>query len=218
MSEETKQDYLTLFEAARLCSYSEAYLRLRARQGKLKSIKIGKKWMTTKDWINDYVMKSQEWNDKVAAKRVVKEASIAKPGNFDFLAPNIVAQPAKSYTLPQIEFTSTNLPAISTPQPPRSINYANPQFLFVLGSSALLALLLFVWMTAGLKGGLVPDMQRGQANLASVARPASPAPEPNNFEVQMDPQILEKALSQNQEDRIAAVDQAKIILPVVSNN
>lgn len=218
MADDSRQVFLTLFEAAKLCPYSEAYLRLRARQGKLKSIKIGKKWMTTKDWVNDYVMKSQKWNDKVAAKRVAKEASIAKPGKMDFLAPNILAQPAKSYSLPRIEFTLTNLPAISAPQPPGSINYANPQFLFVLGSSAMLVLLLFVWMTVGLKGGLVPDMRQNQSNLASAARQASLVPEPNNFEIQMDPRNLEKALSQSQENRVAAVDQAKILLPVVSNN
>ena len=55
MADDSRQDFLTLFEAAKLCPYSEAYLRLRARQGKLKSIKIGKKWMTTKEWVKDYV-------------------------------------------------------------------------------------------------------------------------------------------------------------------
>lgn len=49
-------------------------MRLRARQGKLKSIKLGKKWMTTELWIKDYVKKTKEWNAKIAAKKAqVKE-------------------------------------------------------------------------------------------------------------------------------------------------
>lgn len=70
-------EYITLLEASKLCSYSEPYLRLRARQGKFKSIKFGKKWMTTTQWIEDYVKKTKEWNEKIAAKKtsVSKEES-----------------------------------------------------------------------------------------------------------------------------------------------
>jgi len=69
-----KENYITLFEAAKLCSYSEPYLRLRARQGKLKSIKLGKKWMTTADWIGDYEKRVAEWRETSEAKRSVPEA------------------------------------------------------------------------------------------------------------------------------------------------
>ncbi|HOX30521.1 MAG TPA: hypothetical protein P5080_05010 [Candidatus Paceibacterota bacterium] len=74
MEEHINTEYISLFEASKLCSYSEPYLRLRARQGKLKSIKLGKKWMTTELWIKDYVKKTKEWNAKIAAKKAqVKE-------------------------------------------------------------------------------------------------------------------------------------------------
>lgn len=69
-----KENYITLFEAAKLCSYSEPYLRLRARQGKLKSIKLGKKWMTTAGWIGDYKKHVAEWRETSEAKRSVPEA------------------------------------------------------------------------------------------------------------------------------------------------
>jgi hypothetical protein len=74
VEEKTNVEYISLFEASKLCSYSEPYLRLRARQGKLKSIKLGKKWMTTDLWIKDYVKRTKEWNEKIAAKKAqVKE-------------------------------------------------------------------------------------------------------------------------------------------------
>ena len=63
------KNYITLVEAAKLCSYSEPYLRLRARQGKLKSIKLGKKWMTTASWLDDYGLRVQEWRESMAAKK-----------------------------------------------------------------------------------------------------------------------------------------------------
>jgi len=69
MEENAKQNYISLLEAARLCSYSEPYLRLRARQGKLKSIKLGKKWMTTAAWIDDYDLRVQRWRESSEAKK-----------------------------------------------------------------------------------------------------------------------------------------------------
>jgi hypothetical protein len=68
-SEKNPEEYISLFQASKLCSYSEPYLRLRARQGKFKSIKFGKKWMTTAQWVKDYVKKTKEWNERMAAKK-----------------------------------------------------------------------------------------------------------------------------------------------------
>ena len=213
MAEDSKQDYLTLFEAAKLCPYSEAYLRLRARQGKLKSIKIGKKWMTTKDWVNDYVIRAQEWNEKTAAKRIKKDLIIPKP-EVECSMPNIVALPAGSYALPQIEFAPVaQLPAVSVPQAPKTINYGNPQFLFVLGSSVLVALLLFVWMTADFKAGSGTGIQPGQASLSGSVQQNAAAPKQDGLEAQMNPQTLEQSLGQESDQSNAAVDQLQIVTP-----
>src|SRR3990167_8863579 len=54
MSEDNKK-YISLHEASALCFYSQDYLSLRARQGKLKAIKIGRNWMTTVEWLTEYV-------------------------------------------------------------------------------------------------------------------------------------------------------------------
>ncbi|MDO8604365.1 MAG: hypothetical protein Q7K40_03130, partial [bacterium] len=48
-------EYISLGEAAKLCAYSTEYLGLRARQKKLKAKKVGSRWVTTQDWLLDYV-------------------------------------------------------------------------------------------------------------------------------------------------------------------
>lgn len=47
--------YLLLSQAAEFCSYSQEYLSLRARQGKLRAVKIGRNWFTTEDWLREYL-------------------------------------------------------------------------------------------------------------------------------------------------------------------
>ena len=54
--------YISLREAARYCPYSPDYLKLRARQRKLKALKIGRNWVTTEKWIREYV---EKFNGKV---------------------------------------------------------------------------------------------------------------------------------------------------------
>ena len=53
----SEEKYLSLSEAAKYTPYSAEYLSLRARQGKLKAIKIGKIWVTKREWVKEYVRK-----------------------------------------------------------------------------------------------------------------------------------------------------------------
>ena len=48
------QKYISLKKAAEYCPYSQDYLKLRARQGKLKAIKMGRNWFTTREWLKVY--------------------------------------------------------------------------------------------------------------------------------------------------------------------
>ena len=52
---DSKNNYISLREAAKYCSYSQDYLKLRARQGKFRAVKIGRNWVTTKEWLKDYL-------------------------------------------------------------------------------------------------------------------------------------------------------------------
>jgi len=54
--------YISLSEASKSCNYSQEYLSLRARQGRLKSAKFGRNWVTTEEWLAEYIKKSEEYN------------------------------------------------------------------------------------------------------------------------------------------------------------
>ena len=62
-SKKTDKTYLSLKEATKYCDYSQEYLSLRARQGKLKAIKFGRNWVTTKDWISEYIDAVTEYHN-----------------------------------------------------------------------------------------------------------------------------------------------------------
>lgn len=49
-----KENFISLFEATKYCSYSQAYLGKLAKEGKLEAIKIKRNWMTTKEAIERY--------------------------------------------------------------------------------------------------------------------------------------------------------------------
>ena len=69
------QKYFLLQEATKYCDYSQEYLSLRARQGRLKSVKLGKNWVTTKEWLKEYLKGVNEFNNKKKIKRISKEIS-----------------------------------------------------------------------------------------------------------------------------------------------
>lgn len=54
---EDKYGYISLNEAAKLCDYGIEYLSYLARTGRLEAIKNGKKWMTTREALSDYIEK-----------------------------------------------------------------------------------------------------------------------------------------------------------------
>ena len=54
-SKKPKSEYISLQDATNYCDYSQEYLSLRARQGKLKAVKFGRNWVTKKEWLNEYL-------------------------------------------------------------------------------------------------------------------------------------------------------------------
>ncbi|MCD4705159.1 hypothetical protein K8R66_03735, partial [bacterium] len=53
-SEQNEKDFISLAEAAKHSSYSQDYLSLRARQGKLLAFKFGRNWKTKIEWLKKY--------------------------------------------------------------------------------------------------------------------------------------------------------------------
>src|SRR3989344_896699 len=54
MEKKENTGFISLKEAAQICNYSQEYLSLRVRQGKIKAKKIGRNWVTTNEWIEKY--------------------------------------------------------------------------------------------------------------------------------------------------------------------
>ncbi|MDP2951648.1 MAG: hypothetical protein Q8N55_04670, partial [bacterium] len=64
VSVEEQTGFVSLQEAANYCKiYSQEYLSLRARQGKLRAIKLGRNWVTTKQWVDEYLRDINDYNN-----------------------------------------------------------------------------------------------------------------------------------------------------------
>ena len=98
MEEEIKNEYISLREATKYCHYSQEYLSLRARQGKLKSVKFGRNWVTKEDWLEEYLKSVEEYKNNLQNNKAIKfaealpiekvrilESKIAKKTIFRFL-------------------------------------------------------------------------------------------------------------------------------------
>ncbi len=99
-----KTQYISLQKATEYCDYSQEYLALRARQGKLKAAKIGRNWVTKKEWIEEYLNfynnKTQRDNNKT--QRIAMPRVIEPPENLPIETPTIklsIKQP-----IPKIRF------------------------------------------------------------------------------------------------------------------
>ena len=69
MTQDSTKKYLSLQEATKLCGYSQEYLSLRARQRKLKAAKFGRNWVTTKEWLIDYLKRVESYNEDLKIKK-----------------------------------------------------------------------------------------------------------------------------------------------------
>jgi len=90
MTEGQNNNFISLAQASQLCSYSQEYLSLRARQGKLKAKKMGRDWMTTKEWLSEYLVltnpepkSSQERGNKLI---LLQEAAKLTPYSQEYLS------------------------------------------------------------------------------------------------------------------------------------
>ncbi|MGB9609247.1 MAG: hypothetical protein ACPL3E_02625, partial [Minisyncoccia bacterium] len=58
-------EFISLKDAALYFGYSQEYLNLRIRQGKLKAVKIGRNWATKKEWIDEYIKNVNDYFEKI---------------------------------------------------------------------------------------------------------------------------------------------------------
>ena len=71
------EKYISLSEAARYSGcYSQEYLSLRARHGKLKATKFGRNWVTTKEWLNEYLERVNNYKNNKKNNKNNKKSRI----------------------------------------------------------------------------------------------------------------------------------------------
>src|SRR3989344_1920543 len=74
MPEEQKAKYISLAQAAKNTPYSQEYLSLLARRGKIPSKKIGRNWYTTSEAVVEYIaLQQQLLLREVARKKGIEE-------------------------------------------------------------------------------------------------------------------------------------------------
>jgi len=70
---ENEKEYISLTEAAEGSPYSQEYLSLRARQGKLKAVKLGKNWATRREWMDEYILQKDK-GEYISLAQVAQES------------------------------------------------------------------------------------------------------------------------------------------------
>lgn len=71
----SKENYISLSEAAKLTNYSQEYISLLCRQKKMKGTKIGRNWVTKKEWVEHYINQSKGSGQNIVAVRIENKKS-----------------------------------------------------------------------------------------------------------------------------------------------
>lgn len=101
-------DFISLNDAQKLCPYSADYLKLRARQGKLRAKKIGRIWVTKKEWLKHY-------EKKMAILKRERSKMIAKPRpDSSKISVSKKAKKKEKTAMVQKGKTKSGLPIVST--------------------------------------------------------------------------------------------------------
>ncbi len=108
---EEKSQYISLQEAIKYCDYSQEYLSLRIRQGKLRGKKFARNWVTKKEWLEEYLKEVREHNYN------------SVKNNFKYRRrENFIGLPKKDFPIPEGFFITQELvPEILAPRPEFSI-------------------------------------------------------------------------------------------------
>ena len=102
MNNKGNLDYISLTQAAKISGYASGYLNYLARTEKLKAVKFGRNWVTTKEWLDEYIKKYsfqeqiQEQSQQSLAQEIItiKEAEPQKK-EINFLKQPRIVYPAK---------------------------------------------------------------------------------------------------------------------------
>ena len=82
-----ESNYISLQDATEFCDYTQEYLSLRARQGKLKALKFGRNWVTKEDWLKEYLGKVEEYENHMPRLAKRDESNRVQIKHSFFLKP-----------------------------------------------------------------------------------------------------------------------------------
>ncbi|MBI4132562.1 MAG: hypothetical protein HY473_00475, partial [Candidatus Sungbacteria bacterium] len=88
------EDLISLREASRISRYSQEYLSLRVRQGKLRAEKVDGVWCTTKDWLKAYLraVAAVKASSAVPAQRAVVRGRVVDLRMYSLLERLVTTQ------------------------------------------------------------------------------------------------------------------------------
>ncbi|MDP3143215.1 MAG: hypothetical protein Q8N14_04690, partial [Candidatus Omnitrophota bacterium] len=75
------QEYISLFNAAKMVGVTSGYLNVAVRRGKLQAVKLGRNWVTTSEWLNAY-QKSVGRTLEIIPKPKIEELSEIKKADL----------------------------------------------------------------------------------------------------------------------------------------
>jgi hypothetical protein len=76
MNSQEKQKYILLSKIAKEKKYAQEYLSLLARRGDLGSIRIGKRWYTTEQWMNEFIEETARRKEEIASPAKILQPEI----------------------------------------------------------------------------------------------------------------------------------------------
>lgn len=68
--EEKEIKYISLSKAAEMTDYSQEYISLLCRTKKMKGTKMGRNWVTTSEWVREYIDKTKGHGEFIIPVRV----------------------------------------------------------------------------------------------------------------------------------------------------
>jgi len=68
--EDKEIKYISLSKAAEMTEYSQEYISLLCRTKKMKGVKLGRNWVTTADWVREYIDKTNGKSEFVIPVRI----------------------------------------------------------------------------------------------------------------------------------------------------
>jgi hypothetical protein len=91
--EDKNNIFISLSQGAGYSGYSQDYLRFRIRQGKLRAKKIGRNWLTTKEWLDEYLQKVSDYKTHLVALKSKETEEVSEKPQEENLPPEVSETP-----------------------------------------------------------------------------------------------------------------------------